>query len=196
MFSKIPLFSRVMPFYAIVALFFLIPIVRSDQNFKMASAAGQQLETQLQTTPVNPPAIVGTEPVRVVIPDIGVDVSVVPGTVDNATKTWRVARGAANYATGSATPNNAGTGKTFIYGHRIHNVFARLSELQKGQVVYVTTSDGHVFKYTARDFLVAKPTDTTVLADIPHGQGLILMTCTGPWDSERYMVYLDLVEAS
>lgn len=122
-------------------------------------------------------------PVRIVIPDLSMDISVRPGTFDPVTEEWTLSEDSAYYATFSV-PANDSNGTTLIYGHAKPAMFEPLAELLPGMNIDVHTDSGKIFSYTFASMREVVPTDTSVLTDTGPPV-LVLQTCTGPWDAYR-----------
>jgi LPXTG-site transpeptidase (sortase) family protein len=128
------------------------------------------------------PAISGV-PVRLVISDLSIDLSVGAGTYDSGSDKWTIDAKRAFYANNSV-PVNDSNGATLIYGHAQSLVFARLPTIQPGASARIYTDNGHVFDYTYRSMQQVLPTDTGVF-DASGQPRLVLQTCIGAWDAYR-----------
>lgn len=122
-------------------------------------------------------------PTRVIIPELGMDLPIAPGTFDPATGEWTLSEDSAYYATFSV-PANDSNGTTLVYGHAKPHMFEPLKNLSVGMHAQVHTNNGKVFTYTFTDMREVIPTDTSVLTDLGPPR-LVLQTCTGPWDAYR-----------
>lgn len=122
-------------------------------------------------------------PVRVVVPDLSMDIAIAPGTFDPGTNEWTLSDESAYYATFSV-PANDSNGTTLVYGHARPHMFEPLKNLTPGMRAEVYTDKGTVFTYTFSDMQEVLPTDTSVLTDLGPPR-LVLQTCTGPWDAYR-----------
>jgi sortase (surface protein transpeptidase) len=146
------------------------------------------LAKQVQPAPVQPAtATVAGRPVRIVIPDSGVDLPVDVGAYDPQTKEWSLSGYHAQFATISSMANNL-TGDTFIYGHNNNYVFGALRHhtpaLKAPALIY--TDNGHIFRYTFAQTYSVGPEDTSVLTyDGPPV--LTIQTCTGSLNEWRTM---------
>lgn len=129
-------------------------------------------------------------PVRIVIPDIMLDVPVQTGTFDPATQEWTLSETSAYYASFSV-PVNDSNGTTLIYGHAIPTMFEPLRGIKSGSVMDVYTDNGKIFTYTYDSMREVVPTDTSVLTDVGPPL-LVLQTCTGPWDAYRALFQFQL----
>ncbi len=120
------------------------------------------------------------EPARLVIPRIELDSQVVDvGIRQEGDKlVWDVAAQAVGYHQGTGLPGQPGN--VVLSGHissRYHgNVFHRLPEVGKGDVVVLETHDTHSFVYQVVDTRVVLPTAVEVMDPTPD-ETLTLITC-------------------
>ena len=135
-------------------------------------------------------AISGT-PTRILIPSIGVDVSIGVGSYDPSDGTWTLDNNRAFYADASVPVNN-NNGVTLIYGHARRAVFGRLNEVIEGDEVTVLTDSGYSFHYAYKSKQDVSPGDTTIFND-GGAPTLVLLTCSGPWDAYRTLVSFQLM---
>ena len=140
------------------------------------------------------PVSVQGVPNRILAPRLAIDLPVVSQTYSQATKTWPVASGAANYATESAQANNI-KGESLIYGHNNRHVFGPLLNLKAGDTVYVYTANGHIFKYAyvgSQDITPEKTQVFELMAKAPAG--LKMITCDGPNFEYRHLMSFKLLQ--
>src|SRR5581483_7669927 len=76
-----------------------------------------------------PPIIISGQPAKIVIPSLSINLAIQPGYYYKATNTWTLSDKQAQFATITALANNY-SGNTFIYGHRLPNIFANLWQLK------------------------------------------------------------------
>lgn len=125
-------------------------------------------------------------PVRIAIPDIGVDLAIGVGSYNPTDGSWTLDNERAFYAD-TSVPANDNNGVTLIYGHARRSVFGRLPEIAGGNEVIVYTDTGYAFHYAYESKRDVTPADTSIL----HSDGpptLVLQTCSGPWDAYRTLV--------
>jgi LPXTG-site transpeptidase (sortase) family protein len=125
-------------------------------------------------------------PTRIVVPSIGVDVSVGVGSYNPSDGTWTLDDERAFYADASV-PVNDNNGVTLIYGHARSAVFGRLGEVTDGNDATVYTDTGYTFHYVYESKQDVVPTDTSIFRD-DGAPTLVLQTCSGPWDAYRTLV--------
>lgn len=136
-----------------------------------------------QRTAPLPPAPANSPIIRLAIPELSIDIPVVP-THLNGTKWEYTAKGVAYLA---STPLPGQFGNSVFYGHNWPNLLARLPQAKPGQQIITTFADG-----THRTFLI----NTTAVVTPDHIEilnpttdiRLTLFTCTGFLDRERFVV--------
>lgn len=132
---------------------------------------------------------VSGHPMRIIIPDRSIDLSVDDGSYNPSTKRWSVSPLNANFAATSVAPNNR-SGTTFIYGHGTNEVFGKIGDNPPavGSKAVVRTDNGHVFYYELALVQNLKPSDTWIIKNTAGGQPrLIVQTCTGIFSEWRTM---------
>lgn len=144
--------------------------------------------SQVTTQPNEPPLITG-KPVRIQVPSVSIDLSVVPGKYYPATQSWDLSVTHAHFGEMTEQPNNK-QGLTFIYAHARKGLFESLPNIKAGETVQITTDNGHVFTYAFRYSTIVDPTETHLL-DYEGKPVLVLQTCTGLWWQNRQLFTLD-----
>lgn len=99
---------------------------------------------------------------------------------------WQIADNGASHLVISANPGENGT--IIIYAHNTLVRFGSLPFVYKGQKIILTTQDGKTHTYAVGKTVVASPTDTEVLMS-KKGEVLVLYTCYGFADLERFVVF-------
>lgn len=139
------------------------------------------------------PLVEGT-PSRIAFPDFDIDKAVIPGTFNEASKTWTLSNYDAQFATMTSLPNNK-TGNTFMYGHNNLRTFGKLLDAKLGTEAIVTTTNGHVFHYRLITMTDVQPNDTSFLA--AHKSPILtVQTCSGLWSENRRMFVFELTEVN
>jgi sortase (surface protein transpeptidase) len=161
-------------------------------TFSAASGAVLSASTDQPASAVLPTIIEGT-PVRITIPSLAIDLKVLNGYYDTTKKTWTLTQDMAQYATITPKANNV-KGNTFIYGHDIYAVFARLRRIKHGNQAIIYTDNGHVLTYEFRSSLETNPYDDTLFS-YRGAPILTLQTCSGIWSQNRQLFTFDLVGA-
>lgn len=144
---------------------------------------------------IAPPVLVNAttisgQPERILVERLGIDLAVVNGKYDAVTDSWTLTEDKAQFATMTQLPNNQ-YGSTFIYGHNTDKVFAKLAGLKAGDLVKVTTTNGHTFSYVYNGQEIVQPDNTTVLSEVPSRPRLTLMTCEGIFSQTRRIMLFD-----
>ncbi len=135
--------------------------------------------------PAPPPPPVGSAVAQMRIPRIGLDKAIVEG-VDLSD----LRRGPGHY---KGTPMPGQPGNAAIAGHRTTYgaPFFRLDEMQPGDPIFVSTSQG-AFRYEVRQTFVVKPSQLEVIAPTA-GDQLTLTTCNPRFSAaQRLVVVADL----
>jgi sortase (surface protein transpeptidase) len=145
---------------------------------------------QLPHKPATPRfVVVSGKPVRVTIPDYGIDLPVDEGFYNPADGSWTLSETHAQFAMISVLANNFG-GNTFVYGHGTDAVFGKIGTAPPpvGTVAKIYTDNNHVFVYTLKDVRNLTPNDTSVLDNVSVGPPtLTIQTCTGTFSEWRTM---------
>lgn len=122
-------------------------------------------------------------PVRIVLPSMGIDLSVVDGIYNNVTQGWSLSARDAHFALPSSLANDAG-GNTLIYGHNNVHVFGTLWKMSKGAEAIVYTDNGHIFRYSYEAAEDVKP-DNMAVFEYYGPPILTIQTCSGNWSEKR-----------
>lgn len=130
-----------------------------------------------------PKVIIQGEPVRIIVPSVGIDLSVHRGVYNPTDNTWSLNSTSAFYANASVPANN-NNGITLIYAHGQAGLFGSLPTVQPGASAQVHTSSGAVFSYTYASSQQVDPNNTDIFA-INTLPTLVLQTCTGDWSQYR-----------
>lgn len=141
----------------------------------------------------DPEALRGT-PVRLLIPEIGIDNQIIPGVFDSQTGQWTLTLDKVQHAVMTYEPNNA-EGLTFLYGHNRRAVFAKLPSIKEGALAEIKTDNGLTFRYKFTGSVTTNPEDIA-LFDYSGQPMLVLQTCTGLFYQNRELFSFELVEVS
>ena len=128
-------------------------------------------------------------PERIEIERIGMDLKVVPVPMKNGT--WEVNDGVANFAEGTSLVNPKG-GNVGLYGHDLMDSFHKIKDLRSGDIVVLSNSKFRAV-YSVESVSVVQPTKVDIFAPTEKSQ-LTLMTCSGWFSSQRYVVKASLKE--
>jgi sortase (surface protein transpeptidase) len=133
-------------------------------------------------------------PSRIVISSIGMDLAVGTGSYDGSTGNWTIDDTKAYFADVSVPLNNRG-GTTLIYGHNQGPVFGALHTILPGAEAVVYSDSGYNFHYIYQSMRQVLPNDTSVFQD--NGKpNLVLLTCSGGWDTYRSLYIFKLESVS
>lgn len=179
-------------------------------NVENTAQVSAQNILQLATQDITPTIIIPTQkgqrtiPVRLIIPQIGVDAEVesVGLTIKGA---MNAPKGPLNVGWLNINPSPGENGNAVIDGHRgwkdhILAVFDRLHELRTGDRIYVKNSEGFLITFVVREIRTYAPgEDASRVFGANIGAHLNLITCDGDWDvgtksySRRLVVFADEV---
>jgi sortase (surface protein transpeptidase) len=130
-------------------------------------------------------AVVGTAS-RVVVPSVGIDIAVRPGSYNSDTQAWSIDDSSAFYADTTVPVNNR-NGTTLIYGHARQGLFGTLPEVGEGAGASVYTAEGYRFIYVFEAKYQVRPDDVSALTTT-GSPVLMLQTCSGAFDAFRTLV--------
>lgn len=122
-------------------------------------------------------------PRRITISNVGLDLPVSPAKVLSGN--WQISESGASYLLGSGTPGKPGN--IVIYGHNKKKIFGPILSLKKGAEIKIEDEKGNIYKYEVRETKVVLPKNIEVLSPTPD-ETLTLYTCTGIFDSKRFVV--------
>lgn len=189
--AKTPLLIRVVSLYVVAAsiagLFWPTLQPTKTAYGEVASISLAQTLPQAQET-------ISGRPGRIELPRIGLVRDVVNGNYDSQTHEWTLTDDKVQYAVMTAPVNNKGD-QTLIYGHNTSAVLEPVRDVELGDILMITTTDGHVFTYVYSHDRVVDPADTSVLKEHPDKPRVVLMTCEGVWSQTRRLLYFDLKAA-
>lgn len=129
-------------------------------------------------------------PNRLVISDLGINLSVAMGSYDKSRDSWPIDTTGAFYADTSVPVNNS-NGMTLIYGHAQWPIFAGLVDIKPKAKARVTTDTGYEFKYSFQSVRQVLPSATDAIVDSGKPV-LVLQTCSGAFDTYRSLYFFKL----
>lgn len=121
-------------------------------------------------------------PVNISIPDIDLDLEVVPGIVTS--NNWQVSDKYANYLVGSGVIGESGN--VVVYAHRREGLFVNLDKLRSGSTIILRSQD-YIAEYLVKSLYLVNPNEIHVLEHV-QGRELTLYTCNGWRDEKRLVV--------
>ncbi len=98
---------------------------------------------------------------------------------------WQISDTKVTYLVGSARPGEQGN--IIIYGHNRREILGNIRVLKGGEKVTITTADGKQHLYKVTKAVEVEPSKVELLAP-SETQILTMYTCSGFWDSLRYIV--------
>lgn len=104
---------------------------------------------------------------------------------------WQVSDTKVTYLLGSARPGESGN--IILYGHNKREILGNIRALKGGEKVTLTTGDGKVHTYVVSKVKEVDPTDVSLLAPTST-ETLTMYTCSGFWDSRRFIVQAKPIE--
>ncbi len=136
-------------------------------------------------TPLPIPTPGPGQPTRIVIPGLGVDANVVPGT------DWEQLKKGVGHQPGTANPGERGNLVLAAHNDIFGEIFRDLDQLQPGDEVIVYTFD-QSYRYTVTETRIVKPTQVEVM-DSTHEPTVTLISCY-PYlvDTQRIVVFAAL----
>jgi len=181
--------------YLVIVGVIVIPVFLWSQNTHAVASIPVVSTTTPSTiptavTPTPTPKITGLvygTPVRLSIPNIGLNLPIVNGTYNPKTQAWSLSNDVAQYATITAKPNNE-QGNTLIYGHDINTVFAATANLKVGDQLLIFTDNNHILSYTYTGSDNVSPNNTNILSYTGPAR-ITLLTCSGWFSSLRALMY-------
>jgi sortase A len=130
-------------------------------------------------------------PKSILIPKIQVNLTLEETYISKGV--WQVSESGASHLATSATP--AQSGNIIIYAHNTRDRFGRLSELEKGDLISVTTNTGTIHTYKVSNKQVVDPTYIQILMPTKK-EILTLYTCYGFADLKRIVIQAAPVDVS
>jgi LPXTG-site transpeptidase (sortase) family protein len=180
-FKKVRYYSSVAGLYLLMLLFaycvFRPAILPSRPVVALASPAPKPIAPEVK--------IVSGKPIRILIPDLNIDLPVDEGNYDPTDNSWTLSGYHAQFATPSM-PANDHDGNTFIYGHNNKYVFGSLKHIIPGTVAKIYTDNDHIFSYIFESTVTVVPEDVSIL-NYKGPSIMTIQTCSGAWNEQRQM---------
>ena len=126
-------------------------------------------------------------PEKIDIDQVGIHLGITAGQINN--NLWDISDSGASYLAGSGLPGDQGN--MIIYGHNKNQLLGPIRWLEKGAKITITNNQGKIFKYQVVEIKTISPDQTDILSKTPDST-LILYTCTGVDDSQRFVVVAKL----
>ncbi|MDZ4229403.1 MAG: sortase, partial [Patescibacteria group bacterium] len=122
------------------------------------------------------------------IPQINLHLPITEATVTDGS--WEISPDGASHWDNSANPGE--TGNIVIYGHNKTNLFGPIRWLSLGEEVTITDADGNEHRYRITETATVSPNQIEYIQP-KNEETLTLYTCTGLFDSQRYVVIAKLI---
>ncbi len=98
---------------------------------------------------------------------------------------WGISDTKVTYLLGSARPGEKGN--IIMYGHNKREILGNIRALKGGERITIRTEDGKDHIYIVKLTREVEPTDVSLLSPTKD-EVLTLYTCSGFWDSKRFIV--------
>jgi sortase A len=150
-----------------------------------------QIENQVAPVNVSRPQRTPTTAVRVIIPRLSLDQTIVQGT------DWEALKQGVGQVLNGARPGDA-AGNVVLAAHNdvYGELFRNLDQMQVDDQFQIQTEDGETYTYVVTGYERVKPTDIHVMAN--QGRATVTLISCYPHgvNNERYIVYADRVTAA
>jgi LPXTG-site transpeptidase (sortase) family protein len=131
----------------------------------------------------------GSKPVKLSIPSVKLNLDVKEASIKDGV--WQIWEDSANHLDSSANPG--GGGNIVIYGHNKNRIFGPIRWLTNGQTIELTDENGKKRIYGITKIVETTPNDINYV--LPKSkETLTLYTCSGLFDSKRFIVVAILQE--
>lgn len=144
-----------------------------------ATTAGEHKPQLIKRVGSSAPTLLMGKPVRLIIPDSGIDLPIDEGFFDTTSNSWTLSDSRLQYAMITAQANNH-SGSTFVYGHGTDKVLGALAtrEPAHGATARIHTDTGRIFTYSFQSSQSLTPGDTSIF-NYTGPPILTIQTCTG-----------------
>ena len=133
-------------------------------------------------TPLTSRVSLSPYPTNVAIPKIGVTLPIIPSDYKN--NSFQTTKDGVSYL--RTTPAPGTRGNTVMYGHNWPNLLGRLPQIVPGDKIIVTHGTKQIIYIVAYTYVVSA--NETHIHDNTNDTRLTLYTCTGLFDSKRFVV--------
>lgn len=124
-----------------------------------------------------------TQPTRILIPSLKIDLSLSETVIENGV--WEIYVNGASHLTTSAKPGDKGN--IIIYAHNTNDRFGKITQLKNGDIISLVSLDGKKHTYKVIKTVTVNPDQIELLLPT-KSETLTLYTCTGFFDSKRFVV--------
>lgn len=168
--------NNFLPFFLISFGLVLIGFVFGIRVSQRILSFNEKPKAVVQVQAKNIPARINIPKIKISLP---VDVSSIKGGV------WEISPRNASFLDISEGLGQGGN--TVIYGHNKNSIFGPIRWLKKGDEIEVVDKSGKAFKYEVVETVTVGP-DAIEYVEPKDNEILTLYTCTGLFDSKRYIV--------
>lgn len=126
---------------------------------------------------------VGPAPVKIDIPKVNLHLPITEATVSDGS--WEISPDGASHWDNSANPGD--NGNIVIYAHNKTNLFGPIRWLNIEEEIIITAADGQEHRYQIAETVIVPPSRIEFVQP-KNEEVLTLYTCTGLFDSQRYVV--------
>jgi LPXTG-site transpeptidase (sortase) family protein len=153
----------------------------------MITSLGWRLNQTIQLTFFTPKVIPVEKkyaiPTHITIPKVGIDLATEETAIRHGA--WQISDIGASHLTDSARPGE--DGPIIMYSHNTNERFGPIRWLSKGEEIKIKTADGKEHAYKITQTMTVSPSKMDVFTQ-RRGETLILYTCDGFADLERFIV--------
>lgn len=132
-------------------------------------------------TPVK--KVKGVAPKHIIIAGTSINLPVVPSTIRN--QVWETSDKGVSYLTMSPIPGEVGN--SILYGHNWSELLGPLTGVKPGQTIRIRYEDETQKTFIVENTATVSPKDTSILM-ASNEPLLTIYTCTGLFDSKRFVV--------
>lgn len=127
-------------------------------------------------------------PKKLVIEDLDINLPILPSKVKRGE--WEVVDSGVSYLTSSPLPGQIGN--SILYGHNWTNLLGKLVNVKPNQVIKIKYQDGSIKNFQVKYTAVVLPKDVAILKQTTDRR-ITLYTCTGFFDSKRFVAVAQLI---
>jgi LPXTG-site transpeptidase (sortase) family protein len=129
----------------------------------------------------------GMVPELIKIEDLNINLPIYPAKITNGR--WEASKKGVSYLTSSPIPGEIGN--SVLYGHNWPNLLGRLVNAKAGSMIEIRYTDGTIKNFIINSVSQVRPNQSSVL-DPTQDRRITLYTCTGIFDSKRFVVIATL----
>ena len=124
-----------------------------------------------------------SRPTSIQIPSVGLTLPVEESAIVDGV--WKISYQGASHLDKSADPGEGGN--MVIYGHNKNSLFGPIRRLKEGDLIEIKNEEGVLYSYRVVKTVITTPDDIEYV--LPKSEEILtLYTCTGLFDSKRFIV--------